>query len=959
MMITLAFLLLAPVFAVSRHSSRHHVPNAFAVLVEPTYSCATAVGAALKTAGCDIVFRMDLQTNLASICSYEVLNACDDHDSAISGAQGFIAWFSVGMVDRPNLGQSDAAIPIAKTTTVNPQTFDPQKEAIHTITGVLDARYKLGLTGEGISVAIIDTGVYYLHPALGGGFGPGFKVAFGYDFVGDNFDGSTTSSIVPDDDPMDNCTLDAHGTHVSGIVAADATNITTPGFVPDFPFTGAAPGATLAAYRVFGCSPAYGTSDDIIAAAILRAAQDGADIINLSIGNVDYADNVGAVAAQIVAKAGHIVVGAIGNSGLAGAYVPDSPGLSLGGLGIASFDNLKTPASALYVDGTAYYYASGVQNGNFTFDVPYSIAVNNPNAAARHVLDDGCSTIHGNVTGKAVLLYYENSVLFCNPNQRCNNAAKAGAAACFLYFQQDSLDFRYTIAGSRTIPSLITTRSAGLAIIAKISAKKNPLVVPTQRIVNFDSATGGTVSFTSSIGLTNELFVKPDLGGIGGNVYSTISPFAAQAVHEVNLAALYSAKAPYAVYTGTSMASPYVAGCTALLLEKRGKLPFDEAFAYLMNTATVTNIYNMSLVSPPAYQGAGLVNVYQSATTGTLVTPPSLSLNDTAHHKGAQSIQIDNRYDAGVGPVTYHLSHKPAATANTFKSGDDFLLDQNTTTFSIKNVAKVKFGASGSSTYCVTIKPGNFVTIQLNIIAPIPVSSDLWPLYGGYIAITNSFDNIVTHVPYAGVAGVWKDRDIFARNSTSLYSRWGLEGRTGPASLFGVHPSSVATGLYADETFTPLTKLDVVNASKNGLLLYPMASTTRFVNITITYLCNNDTVLADLGLNRTSFVAFLDVTAEMTSGVSNGFNIQVGEAIRNTYNDVQGISSPHVYSFNGTVSDENFDYLWTLPAGVYQMNFVAWKNFGSDTEVDVVSTQPFQLVYETPLSDDALADCPV
>lgn len=47
----------------------------------------------------------------------------------------------------------------------------------------------------------MDTGVDYRHPSLGSGFGPGFKVAKGYDFVGDNYNGSNTP--MPDDDPLD------------------------------------------------------------------------------------------------------------------------------------------------------------------------------------------------------------------------------------------------------------------------------------------------------------------------------------------------------------------------------------------------------------------------------------------------------------------------------------------------------------------------------------------------------------------------------------------------------------------------------------------------------------------------------------------------------------------------------------------------------------------------------------
>jgi subtilisin family serine protease len=65
---------------------------------------------------------------------------------------------------------------------------------------------------------ILDTGIDYRHPALGGCFGPGCMVACDSDFVGDVYDHSSVDRAPkPEDDPMD-CA--GHGTHVAGIVAA-------------------------------------------------------------------------------------------------------------------------------------------------------------------------------------------------------------------------------------------------------------------------------------------------------------------------------------------------------------------------------------------------------------------------------------------------------------------------------------------------------------------------------------------------------------------------------------------------------------------------------------------------------------------------------------------------------------------------------------------------------------------
>jgi hypothetical protein len=71
-------------------------------------------------------------------------------------------------------------------------------------------RNRYGTDGDSIIVGILDTGIDYNHPALGGGFGPGFKVIGGYDVFNQ------------DDDPMDD---HSHGTHVAGIIAADGEQI--------------------------------------------------------------------------------------------------------------------------------------------------------------------------------------------------------------------------------------------------------------------------------------------------------------------------------------------------------------------------------------------------------------------------------------------------------------------------------------------------------------------------------------------------------------------------------------------------------------------------------------------------------------------------------------------------------------------------------------------------------------
>jgi len=135
--------------------------------------------------------------------------------------------------------------------------------------------------GEGIVVAVIDTGVDRHHPALAG------KVIGGHDFVND------------DDDPMDD---HRHGTHVAGIIAASSTTM-----------NGVAPGVSLLAYKVLDHTGSGETS--AVIAGIERAVADGADVINLSLGRGGHPDDPAARAVDAATAAGVVVVAAVGNTG--------------------------------------------------------------------------------------------------------------------------------------------------------------------------------------------------------------------------------------------------------------------------------------------------------------------------------------------------------------------------------------------------------------------------------------------------------------------------------------------------------------------------------------------------------------------------------------------------------------------------------------------------------------------
>ncbi len=196
------------------------------------------------------------------------------------------------------------------------------------MTGVDVAQGTLGLSGRRIKVAVIDTGVDYNHPDLGGCFGRGCRVEKGFDFVGDDFNANPASpsynpTPVPDPDP-DDC--NGHGTHVSGIIGANGG------------IDGVAPDVTFHAYRVFGCEGS--TTADVLLDAMEMALDNRADVVNMSIGAaLQWPQYPTAQAADRLVSRGVVVVASIGNEGALGLYGASAPGVGKDVIGVASFDN--------------------------------------------------------------------------------------------------------------------------------------------------------------------------------------------------------------------------------------------------------------------------------------------------------------------------------------------------------------------------------------------------------------------------------------------------------------------------------------------------------------------------------------------------------------------------------------------------------------------------------------------
>ena len=615
--------------------------------------------------------------------------------------------------------------------------LEPEMFTAIAMTGADYAQNELGLSGTGIRVAVMDTGIDYNHPDLGGPcFGPGCRVVTGFDFVGDAFDANPNNPTYnpvpePNDDPMD---CNGHGTHVAGIVGASGT------------VTGVAPGVEFGAYKVFGCVGS--TTADIMIAAMEMALADGMHVLNMSIGAAfQWPQYPTAVAASNLVDAGMVVVASIGNSGASGVYSAGAPGVGEKVIGVASFDNTHVSISAFTIspDDTLIGYGPAAAAP----PPPTSGSLSMARTGTTTTPDDACTPIAQDLTDHAVLIRRGT----CPFHTKALNAQNAGAAAVVLYNNVPGR-FSPTVAGTPviTIPVVAISDTEGALIDGRL--QDGPVTMTwTDETLTTTNPTGGLISSFSSYGLSPDLTLKPDIGAPGGLIYA---PYPL-------------ALGGYATISGTSMSSPHVAGGVALLLEAHPNTPAEAVRGILQNSADPKVWWG----NPPAgfldnvhRQGAGMLDIPGAVLSTTSVTPAKLSLGESAGGQLSATLHIRNNSSSAV---TYTLSHAPALATGpsvadptgTFVPG--FYDAPASVSFSRSEV-RVPAGASTSVRVRVT---------------PNPDLPDL-SQYGGYIVITGD-DGEVNRVPYAGFKGDYQ-------SIVALSSNFGLPWLTHPSALVPVGP---------------------------------------------------------------------------------------------------------------------------------------------------------------------------
>ncbi|KAJ2774587.1 hypothetical protein IWQ56_000516 [Coemansia nantahalensis] len=626
---------------------------------------------------------------------------------------------------------------------------------LHTMTGVTTAWEQLGLTGKGISIGIVDSGVDYMHPELGGCFkGPNCPWQSGEDFVGDDTPSDDPNAPVkPNATPLEQC--NGHGTHVAGILMGRGELV-----------RGVAPDATYGMYRIFGCPKegvSGGTSDDVIIKAMLAAHRDGHHILNLSLGGLGWDDSPTAAVASKLAAQGMVVVAAAGNEGEDGLLSVGAPAIGKGVLSVGSVDNWYVTGGPVNVatshgTRTIQKWQSDKPASAFVFDAatPIVAVVDTKGSPS------ACAPVSQDLAGKIALVHSGE----CTEEEQALAVHKAGAVGV-LIVNGDKAPSDPTVSAEVEIGVAVIRKQDGEFIAAGLGQGPVTITAPSHLYNTFKGETGGQMSSFSSYGPSPQLGMGAQVSAPGGNIWSTVP----------------RAIGAYKSMSGTSMATPYAAGVLALLKQGRPDLtPAELGQALMASSRPVTDV-RTGLPATPFQSGAGLINIVSALKSRALVSPPFIAINDTAYetHPGGNpavaqhTITITN--SDKTRPAQLLTYHQMADSVTMFKP-DGSLYVAATDKASVVTWPPAKQavppGTQPGATCkgCVqTIAPGASATISVRIARPTALpESGRW-FYGGFLSFQLQWtdDKAASSyvVPYSGYNGNFRDIPVLPPATTN------------------------------------------------------------------------------------------------------------------------------------------------------------------------------------------------
>jgi hypothetical protein len=578
--------------------------------------------------------------------------------------------------------------------------------------------------GEGIRVGVIDTGIDYTHPALGGAFGAGHKVAGGWDFVNN------------DDDPKDDF---GHGTHVAGIIAADSPEI-----------AGVAPAATLFAYKVLDFRGAGYLSDVI--AGIERSITDHLDVINISLGTPGNADDLVSRAADNAMAAGIVVVVAAGNAG-----VPDSIGSPGAARSVITVGALASTSTAV-----ALFSSRGPSPGSLGFK---------PDVMA---------------PGSAIPSTYLGSAIASLDGTSMAAPHVAGAAALLRKLHPSWTPAEIKSALVTTAVSVSGTRlsrAAGRIDVARADAATT-FVDGAGISFGLASAKSGTFEAVRTIAVTNRAADAQAFTVAATNVPAGVTLTATPPALQLAPGETKSVELRFVLDAVTAFpASPFLEGD----IEFRGIAPFALPW-FVARAARITVSYDMPVTNVIAHspEGVTLPFVYDLDKSEIFARPDTqfdflvLAYDFLASPAAVHMAFAENRVASGDSEVVLHRGDTTAELLFDVRDKSGMLFGELPS--QINRLRTVRYLYSRLPGTQVSIRlPASLPKLFFTAVSP----AFTFYLYEAYFDVENGRAYNVQHPPLAGVA---QSATLSAGPAAYKRARVRFpQPRQGPNAVFACH----------------------------------------------------------------------------------------------------------------------------------------------------------------------------
>jgi subtilisin family serine protease len=716
--------------------------------------------------------------------------------ASATGAKSVLSFNTLfnGIVVEGKEGQQAAlaALPGVKKVFLDSEYHAVMDASIDIIKGV-EAWTELGgqsEAGKGVKVAIIDSGIRPENPMFSdlGMEAPEFSedelahLAANPDYcrastgdasfcnnkliVARHF-GPLTSGMHPDE-YMTPLGYDAHGTHVAGTAVGNPVEITYQG--SDLSISGVAPAAHLMVYKALWHTTsgrASGRTTGLMQ-ALEAAIKDGADVINNSWGGGAGANPASSAYGDLfkaAEEAGVVVVTAAGNDGN-GPQTIGCPGCIESGLTVANTQTGRFFSQTIEIAGESYLSVEG-SNGLLSDTIQLPVV-------AAHFAEpenaEGCNEYSEGVS-------FADSIAFvsrgsCAFTTKAQNAAKAGAKAIIIHNNAPGGAMGMSM-DEAPIPASAVSLEDGEKILEVLKAAEDTLVAtldPTITRTVLEKFTDA-VNTSSSRGPNGEpSFLKPDIAAPGTDILSAYSPDEGNGL-------------TFNAISGTSMASPHVAGAAALMKQTKPDWSAVQIKTALMSTSKMNGLHKEDLVTKAdAFDvGAGRLDVPSAlgaAVTfakGSYADPSCLSvcsftntMTNMMDEAGEWTGKIVTDMDGAeitLSPSTINLT-----AAGTEGAEATFNLDIDTTYNAVKDwnfghvvwthtsgkVAHLPFAVYDNETSNASALVANVDADSLNSQTPANLSVEFTNIaYSGEFNVDIDFtDAVVEESAFAGVGEV-------------------------------------------------------------------------------------------------------------------------------------------------------------------------------------------------------------